>query len=158
MRQANWSRHTGSSLKVQYICLCCSSNRLIWLSTSGLWNLTTPIFSLEMYQLATPCLCLVAGQASDLVLHKRGCKRCLCPHAGCRRATEEFVLSSSSFICDPPREFFSTHLQVVVGTLPVIAGRLDPEHVPEVDADKVAVLCRDHSAKVGAHLKTCFFK
>ena len=54
--------------------------------------------------------------------------------------------------------FFSTHLQVVVGTLPVIAGRLDPEHVPEVDADKVAVLCRDHSAKVGAHLKACFFK
>ena len=53
--------------------------------------------------------------------------------------------------------FFSTHLQVVVGTLPVIAGRLDPEHVPEVDADKVAVLCRDHSAKVGAHLKTCFY-
>ena len=128
MRQANWSRHTGSSLKVQYICLCCSSNRLIWLSTSGLWNLTTPIFSLEMYQVQafwggkkmdlffhckctswpdTPCLWLVAGQASDLVLQKRGCKRCLCPHAGCRRATEEFVLSSSSsFICDPPREFF----------------------------------------------------
>ena len=123
MRQANWSRHTGSSLKVQYICLCCSSNRLIWLSTSGLWNLTTPIFSLEMYQVQAfwggkkwtyfftvnvPAghTLLVAGQASDLVLQKRGCKRCLCPHAGCRRATEEFVLSSSPFICDPPREFF----------------------------------------------------
>ena len=37
-----------------------------------------------------------------------------------------------------------THLQVVVGALSIVARRLNPEQVPEVDPDKVAVLCRYH--------------
>lgn len=156
MRQANWSRHTGSSLKVQYICLCCSSNRLIWLSTSGLWNLTTPIFSLEMYQLATPCLWLARQVTWCCTREAANAASVLMQGAGepPRNLYSPPLHSYATHL----ENFFSTHLQVVVGTLPVIAGRLDPEHVPEVDADKVAVLCRDHSAKVGAHLKTCFFK
>ena len=147
MRQANWSRHTGSSLKVQYICLCCSSNRLIWLSTSGLWNLTTPIFSLEMYQLATPCLCLARQVTWCCTREAANAASVLMQGAGepPRNLYSPPLHSYATHL----ENFFSTHLQVVVGTLPVIAGRLDPEHVPEVDADKVAVLCRDHSAKVG---------
>ena len=65
-------------------------------------------------------------------------------------------LLSSCSVQARPRNLYSTsatallihltHLQVVVGALSVVAGRLNPEQVPEVDPDKVAVLCRNHPA------------
>ena len=65
---------------------------------------------------------------------------------------------SSCSVQDRPRNLYSTsaatllihltHLQVVIGTLSVVAGRLNPEQVPEVDPDKVAVLCRYHPGEV----------
>ena len=65
-------------------------------------------------------------------------------------------LLSSCSVQARPRNLYSTsalpihvtHLQVVVLALSIVAGRLNPEQVPEVDPDKVAVLCGDHPGQV----------
>ena len=63
---------------------------------------------------------------------------------------KEFVLSTSAAAL-LLMLIHLTHLQVVVGALSIIAGRLNPEQVSEVDPNKVAVLCRNHPAITRNH-------
>ena len=128
-RHADWSRHTDSCLKVQEISPCgrhmssCSFLARLSLLHAGLAS-RVALGDLQLLQKAQ------AGLQASLL--------------------------SSCSVQARPRNLYSTsaapllllihltHLQVVVGALSVVAGGLNPEEVPEVDSDKVAVLCRDH--------------